>query len=128
MRASSVLVVEDNEEALSALAESVELLGFRAIKARDGFEATDRLADSGELHAMILDVDLPAGINGLQLARAVRLAHPHIQVILCTGLPLRSIQNYPAYEAHYRILRKPLSLNTLKEILQAPLNGRQSGP
>ena len=66
----SVLVVDDNKDALWALGRLLERTGYAVFSAGDGLEAL-ALADQVQPSAMLLDIDLP-GMSGLDLARQVR--------------------------------------------------------
>jgi DNA-binding response OmpR family regulator len=78
-----VLLVDDEEEFVSALSERLTLRGIEVESALNGEEALARLVDK-EFEVVILDVMMP-GLSGLEVLRQIRSSHPNTQVILLTG-------------------------------------------
>lgn len=83
MEPCRLLLVDDEEEFVTTLAERLTLRGIRARVALSGEEALKAL-DSESFHVVVLDVLLP-GLGGLEVLRRIREAHPGVQVILLTG-------------------------------------------
>jgi DNA-binding response OmpR family regulator len=78
-----VLLVDDEEEFASTLAERLCLRGIEARAAYDGEEAL-RLLETDPPHVMVLDVMMP-GLGGLEVLKRAKVMHPEIPVILLTG-------------------------------------------
>jgi DNA-binding NtrC family response regulator len=78
-----VLLVDDEEEFVSALSERLMLRGIEADSALNGEEALARLVEK-EFEVVILDVMMP-GLGGLEVLRQIKSTHPNTQVILLTG-------------------------------------------
>ena len=78
-----VLLVDDEEEFVSALSERLILRGIEVDSALNGEEALARLVEK-EFEVVILDVMMP-GLGGLQVLRQIKTTHPNTQVILLTG-------------------------------------------
>jgi DNA-binding NtrC family response regulator len=78
-----VLLVDDEEEFVSALSERLRLRGIEADSALNGEEALARLVEK-EFEVVILDVLMP-GLGGLEVLRQIKTTHPNTQVILLTG-------------------------------------------
>ena len=78
-----VLLVDDEEEFVSALSERLMLRGIEAECALNGEEALARLVEK-EFEVVILDVMMP-GLGGLEVLRQIKTTHPNTQVILLTG-------------------------------------------
>ncbi|MEJ5376411.1 MAG: response regulator [bacterium] len=83
MEPCRVLLVDDEEEFVTTLAERLRLRGMEAKVATSGEEAM-RILESVPAHVVVLDVLLP-GMGGLEVLRRIRAKHPQIQVILLTG-------------------------------------------
>jgi DNA-binding response OmpR family regulator len=79
-----VLLVDDEKEFVSALAERLSLRDFQVETATNG---QDALAILKEIRAdvVILDVMMP-GMSGLEVLKRIKTTHPHLSVILLTGL------------------------------------------
>jgi len=78
-----VLLVDDEEEFVSALSERLMLRGIEVDSALNGEEALARLVEK-EFEVVILDVMMP-GLGGLEVLRQIKTTHPNTQVILLTG-------------------------------------------
>ena len=81
--AMSVLLVDDEEEFVTTLAERLELREMTVSVATDG-ETAMRIVDDERPQVVVADVKMP-GMGGLDLLRLVKARHPGIQVILLTG-------------------------------------------
>jgi DNA-binding response OmpR family regulator len=78
-----VLVVDDEGELVSALAERLALRGFSARGATSGEAALACLGEQ-RFDVVLVDVKMP-GLGGLDLARAIRASWPDQPVVLLTG-------------------------------------------
>ena len=78
-----VLLVDDEEEFVSALSERLMLRGIEVDSALNGEEALASLVDK-EFEVVILDVMMP-GLGGLEVLRQIKTTHPNTEVILLTG-------------------------------------------
>ncbi|MBD0274803.1 MAG: response regulator, partial [Acetobacteraceae bacterium] len=81
----AVLVVEDNPDVAALACSLLEELGYATACAEDAAEALAMLADGARVDAVFSDVVLPGGINGVELAAALRSSHPRLAVVLATG-------------------------------------------
>lgn len=96
---ASVLVVDDDESSLRALAAVLEPLGQRVVTARSGEEALRRLLRD-EFAAILLDMRMP-GMDGLETAAYVN-ARPrtrHLPIIFLTAHAEDVEQVFRAYAA-----------------------------
>jgi DNA-binding response OmpR family regulator len=84
MEEPRVLLVDDEEEFATTLAERLELRGFQVSTANDGEEAL-RLVREVPPQVMVLDVKMP-GLGGMEVLKQMRSDYPTIPVILLTGL------------------------------------------
>jgi len=90
---SRILIVDDDEATLTALAGLLELEGYSVEKARNGREALER-ASAGSLDLILLDLKMPV-MDGWQFLaeRAKDAAARETPVVLLSGLPF--IPNAP---------------------------------
>jgi two-component system OmpR family response regulator len=86
----TILIVDDDREIRTLLAEYLESNGFRALTAADG-AGMRRILDSSHVDLVVLDLTLP-GEDGLTLCRTLR-AGSNLPVIMLTarGEPLDRI-------------------------------------
>jgi two-component system, OmpR family, response regulator len=78
-----ILLVDDEAEFISSLAERLSLRGFKTLVATDGPGALE-LIEREPFHAVVLDVMMP-GMNGLQTLNAIKKIDASVEVILLTG-------------------------------------------
>jgi DNA-binding response OmpR family regulator len=83
MTGFKALLVDDEVEFVTTLAERLELRGFRVVVATDGQEALG-LLEAEAPQVAVLDIMMP-GVGGLEILRHIRENHPGIEVILLTG-------------------------------------------
>jgi DNA-binding response OmpR family regulator len=122
----NILLVDDEVEFASTLAERLELRGINARVAYDGESALKAVAEN-EPQVMVLDVMMP-GLKGLDVLQRVREGHPQVQVILLTGQgKTRDGIDGMRYGA-FAYLMKPLDLDELIRTLGEAINTRQGTP
>jgi DNA-binding NtrC family response regulator len=78
-----ILIVDDEEELVSALAERLVLRGFQVESATSGKDAL-RVSHKRNFDVIVADVKMP-GIDGLDLMAAIKRDYPELPVILFTG-------------------------------------------
>ncbi|MDL2286562.1 response regulator [Desulfococcaceae bacterium OttesenSCG-928-F15] len=82
-KALAILLVDDEAEFASTLAERLNLRDFNASVALDGASALARIA-SEHFDMVLLDVMLP-GMDGIEILKRIREIKPELPVILLTG-------------------------------------------
>jgi DNA-binding response OmpR family regulator len=106
-----VLLVDDEIDFVSALAERLRLRNFQVEAATNGEDALNILKEIGA-DVVILDVMMP-GLSGLEVLKRIKKTHPHLPVILLTGLgsTREGIEGMKLGAFDY--LMKPLDLDEL---------------
>ena len=109
-----VLLVDDEAEFVSALAERLNLRGFEAQIATSGVEALRKI-DALPPDVVLLDVLMP-GMSGLEILKQIKKDHPQVQVILLTGRgSWDGIQG--VREGAYDCLMKPIQIEELMQVM-----------
>jgi DNA-binding NtrC family response regulator len=109
-----VLLVDDEAEFVSALAERLNLRGFEAETATSGVEALRKI-DASPPDVVLLDVLMP-GMSGVEVLKQIKQDHPRVQVILLTGRgSWDGIQGIR--EGAYDCLLKPLQIEELMQVM-----------
>ncbi len=109
-----ILVVEDNLDALHAMAALLGLLGWQTITARDAATALVKAKECSPAF-LLLDINLP-DMNGYVLAAQIRSTLPDARIILASGEELDKVR---AGEAGVNdFILKPVSLEQLQDVLQ----------
>jgi len=83
MTVCNVLLVDDEIEFATSLAERLRLRGFSTATAQSGQAALDILGGQF-FHVVVLDVKMP-GMDGLETLKTIKSRHPPTEVILLTG-------------------------------------------
>ncbi len=108
-----ILLVEDEEIIRSLATEALQEAGWQVLPAHDGASAL-ALTPGRRPALLITDVGLPAGLNGRQVAEAVRGQWPDLPVLFMTGQAerLASADHLPPGMA---VLAKPFTFKELVE-------------
>ena len=109
-----VLVVEDNVDVAEFAVGALRELDYSVVLARNADEALAELErDAARFHVVFSDVVMP-GMNGLDLARAIRARFPELPVILTSGYS-ELLARDPGHG--FTLLRKPYSLKQLASVM-----------
>lgn len=122
----TILVAEDDEQILSAIAEYFERSGYNLILAFDGLEALEIFRES-KADLIISDVMMPK-MDGLELVRRVREIDPLLPIILLTAKDdiLDRLLGLEMGADDY--ITKPFSLRELEARMKAVLRRTGKGP
>lgn len=82
----SVLLVEDDPFSRGLVADTLRNAGFEVAVAGDAKTAS-RLFDKTDPDALIVDVNLGPGADGIELANALRSRAPYLAVLVLTRFP-----------------------------------------
>ncbi len=104
-----ILLVEDDAAVLQLAKRALEELGYAVLTARNGTDAL-RLVQSGikPIHLLLTDVIMP-GMNGAELARAVRAVMPEAAHVFMSGYPRGSARWAAVVDAEAHYLAKPFT-------------------
>jgi DNA-binding response OmpR family regulator len=119
-----VLLVDDEKEFVSTLAERLELRGIDATWVTSCVEAL-RAVDAGEYDVALLDVKLPR-MSGIELKRQLQQKRPKMKFIFVTGHGSEEDYKVGAAEAgagYY--LPKPIDIELLIEKMNAALSDEE---
>lgn len=106
-RTRTVLLVDDEENILSALKRLLRRDGYRIITAGSAEEGLQRLAEEGEVDVIVSDQRMP-GMNGVEFLRRAKDLVPHtVRMVLSGYTELQSIIDAVNEGAIYRFLTKP---------------------
>ena len=117
MKNMKVLLVDDEEEFVKALAERLKMRDLRSDTVLDGEEALSFVEDQ-EPDVMVLDLKMP-GIDGMEVLRQVRKAYPKIQVIILPGHGTEKHEEEAKRLGAFDYLEKPVNLDVLVKKMKA---------
>ncbi|WP_288884201.1 response regulator transcription factor [Pedobacter panaciterrae] len=114
-----ILIVEDEPRVASLIKRGLEEQDFKVTLAFDG-EMGKKLALSKTYDLIIMDIILPK-INGLDLCKEIRAAHPHLPIIMLTALGTTDdkVDGFDAGADDYLV--KPFELRELHVRIRALL-------
>ncbi len=105
----TILIVEDNQDVLSGMAEVLEDDGYHVLRCTELAEARRQLRAGSPVHAVISDLRLPDG-SGAELAHETDLP-----LILMSGYPLGSLPpEMREIPPHVAFLSKPFQVSALE--------------
>lgn len=119
----TILLVDDEAEFASTLAERLNLRDFSASVALDGASALARIA-SDSFDLMLLDIMLP-GMDGIEILKRTRELKPDLPVILLTGQAGTKDGIEGMKQGAKGYLTKPVDLGELLELIADLTGGRQ---
>lgn len=110
-----ILVVEDNPNMSSLLADMLEVFAVDSVRATDGEDALRKL-EVENIGLVITDMRMPK-MTGTELITAVKDKNPKMPVVLISGYNLTDADaNGPAGRAD-GFLMKPFRMNDIKDVL-----------
>jgi PAS domain S-box-containing protein len=117
-----VLLVEDEAMLRSIAREVLEEAGYRVSDCGEAFEAL-RLIDSGPPPDLVVtDIGLP-GMDGRQLALAIRETLRHVPILFVTGYAWDAFADSPTLPERTAMLSKPFSVHALIDAVADLLGG-----
>ena len=112
-----ILIVDDEDELVSALEERLILRGFQAKGVTTGEEALAYLADR-QCDVVLLDVKMP-GLGGLEVIKRIKEKTPSPQVILLTGHSSVQDAERGMGLGAFDYLMKPIKIDELVRVLRS---------
>lgn len=116
---AQILVVEDDDLVRPTVVQYLSDLGYEVVAVDDAAQALALARTDRAIDLVITDVAMPT-VNGVQLAQAVRLLRPQVEVLLMTG------HADPGQLAGEAVLQKPFSQATLAQSVLTVLGRRLS--
>jgi|JTFP01.1.fsa_nt_gb DNA-binding NtrC family response regulator len=122
MNTWNILLVDDEVDFITTLAERLELRGVEARVVHDGESALKAVSDNVP-QVMVLDVMMP-GMKGIDVLQRVKAEHPDVRVILLTGQGKTRDGIEGMRHGAFAYLTKPLDLEellrTISEAISSP--------
>jgi DNA-binding response OmpR family regulator len=116
MKEFKVLMVDDEEDFVTTLAERMKMRDLDSDVALDGEQALQIFEDQVP-DVMVLDLKMP-GIDGMEVLRRVRKAYPQVQVVILTGHGSEKDEAEAKRLGAFAYLQKPVDLEKLVQTLR----------
>jgi len=117
--AKPILIVDDNPNMSSLLADMLEVFDYPSVRAADGQQALAEL-DKQEFSMIITDMRMP-NMTGLELLQKVKEKHPKLPVVLISGYSMNSLDNNTAGIKPDGFLSKPFMMTDIERLLNSLL-------
>jgi CheY-like chemotaxis protein len=114
----TVLVVEDEPVTRMVAQSTFEDMGYSVIAAGTGADAIAASHASPSLHLLFTDINLGVGDSGWDVAKQVRITHPAVSVVYCSGLAHQDDHAEFGVDRSV-LLSKPYEPQDLAEALEA---------
>ena len=111
-----LLIVDDEDSFRTGLSERFERKGMKTFGASTGKEAI-AIAKENLLDVALVDIRMP-GMDGIELLRKLKEAHPSIEVIILTGVVTVSTAIEAMKLGAYDYLNKPFKFDELKILVE----------
>jgi CheY-like chemotaxis protein len=110
-----ILVVDDEPLTRAFIRDILEDDGCAVKEAANVHDALD-LLDAGDIDAVLTDIEMPGGLNGLDLAKMIRAMWPNMPLIVVSGRMLPRPEELPP---HTPVLTKPFSPERLLDLVHS---------
>ncbi|MDX6804445.1 PAS domain S-box protein [Terrihabitans rhizophilus] len=116
--ASTVLIVDDDEQVLEAAVEMFDSLGYEVLTASHGPAAIDILRRDRRIDVLFSDVVMPRGMTGFELADAARKLRPELKILLASGYPVPAFEKSGGGRSDTAFISKPYRWSDVLERLR----------
>ncbi|TQF29410.1 ATP-binding protein [Bradyrhizobium sp. UNPA324] len=117
----TILVVEDDPLVQGYVIAQLGSLGYRTLVAGDGASALVLVDQGAKFDLLFTDVIMPGGMNGRELADAVRLRRPGVRVLFTSGYTDNAIVHEGHLDPGVALLGKPYRKSELSEKIREVL-------
>ena len=115
-KAGKVLIMDDNDQMSSLLADILELFDYQAQQAKDGEEALRCLRED-KYDLVITDLRMPK-MSGTELLKLIKKVQPQLPVVVVSGFGPGNTQNLIISKQADGFLNKPFTVEQIEKILK----------
>lgn len=102
-----ILLVEDDPGVRGFTAGSLRRLGYDVVTANNGHEALAILKLDPEFDLLFSDIEMPGGLNGINMAETVRDDLPNLPVLFMSGYPDKVMDQTGLWQGELDLIAKP---------------------
>jgi PAS domain S-box-containing protein len=122
----TILVVEDDPLVQGYAIAQLGSLGYRTMVASDGAAALALVDQGAAFDLLFTDVIMPGGMNGKELAEAIRKRRPAMKVLFTSGYADSAIVHDGHLDPGVALLKKPYRKAELSQKIRDVLAGGQA--
>lgn len=115
-----ILLIDDDDLLCEVLADFLELSGYAVVRAANGREGLDRLADGGQFDLVVLDLLMPE-MDGIRFLRAFGESGRTPPVLVLSASATADVISTLDFPSVAGVIRKPIQPPLLLERLSALL-------
>lgn len=124
-RGTEQILVVDDDDAIRAIAvRQLTSLGYRVMAAPGGAEALELLRHVRDIDLLFVDVMMPDGMGGREVAEKARALRPGLKVLFASGYFEGALVGRGEIEEASEFLVKPYRKKDLAQKVQQVLRGR----
>jgi PAS domain S-box-containing protein len=116
IRSITILVAEDEENNFRYIQVLLKQLGFKVIRAKNGFEAVELIQSLPDIGLVLMDIKMPV-MDGVTATKQIKQFRPDIPVIAQTAYALEEEIEKFKNEGFDDYLTKPIVAGTVKNLL-----------
>jgi two-component system cell cycle sensor histidine kinase/response regulator CckA len=122
-RKEKILIVEDSPTLRQTADQTLRMLGYEVLSAKDGMQALKVYRDQKEEVDLILtDLSMPV-MDGLELRKELDDEGDSVPVLLSSGHSLADLKLLPGWDCSRPFLEKPWDLSDLARAIRGLLDG-----
>ena len=119
----TILVVEDDPLVQGYVIAQLGSLGYRTLVASDGADALALVEQGAKFDLLFTDIIMPGGMNGKELAEAIRECRPGVRVLYTSGYTEDAIVHEGHLDPGVALVRKPYRKSELSQKIREMLTG-----
>ncbi|MBB4394067.1 CheY-like chemotaxis protein [Bradyrhizobium sp. ERR14] len=123
----TILVVEDDPLVQGYVIARLGSLGYRTLVAGDGASALALVDQGAKFDLLFTDIIMPGGMNGRELADAIRLRRPGARVLYTSGYTDNAMIHEGHLDSGVALLKKPYRKSELSQKIREVLAGEPPG-
>jgi DNA-binding NtrC family response regulator len=113
--AKTILIVDDNPNMSSLLAEMLEVFHYNAVRATDGHDALEKI-NKNDIAMVITDMRMPR-MSGLELLQNIKERKPKLPVVLISGYSVDEVGSDIVKNNADGFLNKPFMMADIERLL-----------
>ena len=114
-RMARILVVDDDQDVINLLVESLSRMGCQAVVAYGGREGLERFKE-GDFQMVVTDLNMP-DLDGMELMAKVKEIDKQVPVLVVTGHATIDMAVKAIKKGAYDFISKPFDMKALEMII-----------
>ena len=124
---AKILIIDDEANIRMMLRLALEHVGHTTVQAADGYEGLEKFGAGEGWELVLLDHRMP-GMEGLDVLKELRCRRGDIAVIMITAFGTIDLATEALQAGATDFLRKPFTIEVLRESVEAALSGKPHLP